>query len=250
MRGRSFLLIGLLLVLGALAVRAADEKKTPWKVTGQLEEACSCDAACPCWFDSKPTHMQCSGGQIVFIQKGSYGNVALDGLAFGMMGQSPKGDTMMESMGRWDFLTIYIDEKANPEQRKALEAIARATTPPAVSPERLAIKYVPITRKLQGNEHVVTLGNYGSFSGHLLAGGMGGAPKIVSAPGADPIHKEYQQGQTTKQTYTDNGQKWDWEKSNYMYATFEADSAEYEKFAAAMTQAMEAQKKKAEPKAK
>jgi len=243
MRKASLALTALLLVLAALAVRAGDEKKTPWKVTGQLEEACSCDPACPCWFDSKPTHMQCSGGQVVFIQKGSYGNVVLDGLAIGMMGQSPKGDTMMESMGRWDFLTIYIDEKANPEQRKALEAIARATTPPAAPPERTSVKYVPITRKIEGNEHVITLGHVGSFSGHLMAGGAGGAPKIVSAPGADPIHKEYQQGQTTKQTYTDAGQKWDWGKSNYMYGTFQTDSVEYDKFTAAMMQMMNAGKK-------
>jgi hypothetical protein len=242
MRKASLILAGLFLVFGALAVRGGDEKKAPWKLTGQLEEACSCDPACPCWFDSKPTHMQCSGGQVVFIQKGSYGNVALDGLAFAMMGQSPKGEAMMESMGRWDFITIYIDDKANPEQRKALEAIARATSPPAAPPERTTVKYVPITRKVQGSEHVVTLGNVGGFSGHLLQGGMGGTPKIASAPGADPIHKEYQQGQTTKQNYTDSGQKWSWEKSNYMYGTFETDSVEYDKFTAAMMQMMSAGK--------
>ncbi len=69
-------------LLGALAVTffcfastagAADEPKdkTPWKITGQLEEACSCDAACPCWFDSKPTKMTCGGGQVLFIQSNS-----------------------------------------------------------------------------------------------------------------------------------------------------------------------------------
>ncbi len=25
----------------------ADAPKTPWKITGQLEEACSCNGACP-----------------------------------------------------------------------------------------------------------------------------------------------------------------------------------------------------------
>ena len=74
--------LALLLALSA-AVSRADEKKAPWKVSGQLEEACSCDAACPCWFDSKPTKMTCGGGQVIFIEKGSYGDVPLDGLAFG-----------------------------------------------------------------------------------------------------------------------------------------------------------------------
>ena len=34
---------------------SADTEKTAWRISGELEEACSCDAACPCWWDSKPT---------------------------------------------------------------------------------------------------------------------------------------------------------------------------------------------------
>src|ERR1700675_3428116 len=86
-------------------VRAADQPKdkTPWKITGQLEEACSCDAACPCWFDSKPTKMTCGGGQVLFIRKGNYGKAELDGLASANMGQSPEGQAMMSSFGNWNF---------------------------------------------------------------------------------------------------------------------------------------------------
>ena len=60
------------LLVHAAPVRAANEPKdkTPWKITGQLEEACSCDAACPCWFNSKPTKMTCGGGQVLFILVG------------------------------------------------------------------------------------------------------------------------------------------------------------------------------------
>ncbi len=229
-------------LLLASLVTVADERKTQWKASGKLEEACSCDAACPCWFGSKPTRMNCSGGFALFIDKGSYGNVPLDGLALAFIGASKEGTTMMESMGDWNFATVYIDEKANPEQRKALLAIARDTMPPAAPPERTTVKYVPVTRKVEGEEHIVTIGNFGGFSAHLMPGGMGGTPKIVNPPGADPIHKEYQQGQTTKQTYSDSGQKWDWSNSNYMYGTFQTDSEEYAKFNQAMTQMMEKMK--------
>lgn len=237
MRVRSLFLT--ILLLSATLGVVADDTKKAWKMSGQLEEACSCDAACPCWFDSKPTKMNCNGGFVIFIDKGSYGNVPLDGLGAAFMGSSKKGMTMMESMGDWNFVTMYIDEKANPEQRKALEAILRETSPPAAPAEKTHLKFVKITRKIEGPEHIVTLGNVGGFSAHLLPGGMGGTPKIVNPPGADPIHKEYQQGRTTKQTYTDSGQKWSWANSNYMYGTFETDSAEYAKFSAAMTQQMD-----------
>src|SRR6202158_837182 len=96
-------------------VRAADppKDKTPWKITGQLEEACSCNAACPCWFNSKPTKITCGGGQVVFIEKGSYGPVQLDGLVIANMSQSPEAEGLMESFGKWNFSYNCIDEKAN-----------------------------------------------------------------------------------------------------------------------------------------
>jgi hypothetical protein len=238
------LILGGFLLAVAAAAPADDTKKTPWKVSGELEEACSCDAACPCWFGSKPTKMNCSGGQVLFIEKGSYGNVPLDGLAVAMMGQNPDGTTMMESMGNWNFANLYIDEKANPEQRKALLEVAKATNPPAAPPERTTIRYIPITRKIEGAEHIITLGPYGSFSGHLVDGGLGGPAKVVNPPGADPVRREYQQGRTTKQTYTDSGQNWSWSDSNYMYTRFEVTSEDYEKYFQAMTQKMQKSEKK------
>lgn len=238
---RGYLAVALL-PLTAAAAWADEEKKIPWKISGQLEEACSCDAACPCWFDSKPSRMHCSGGQVVFIEKGTYGGVSLDGMAIAQVGQSPDGETMIQSFGNWDFVNLYIDEKANPEQRKALEEIGKTVSPLGAPPERTQIKYVPITRRVEGSEHIITIGTIGSFSGHLIPGGMGGNPKIVNPPGADPIHREYQQGRTTKQTYTDSGQKWDWSNTNYMFATFETNSDEYEKYIASLTQQMEKMK--------
>src|SRR5206468_2546903 len=71
-------LCALVCLLGSgISLRGADQPKdkTPWKINGQLEEACSCDAACPCWFNSKPTKMTCGGGQVLFIETGKYGTV-------------------------------------------------------------------------------------------------------------------------------------------------------------------------------
>jgi hypothetical protein len=157
------------------------------------------------------------------------------------MSQSPEGQTMMASFGNWNFAYYYIDEKANPEQRKALEAIANVVLVPGAS-KKTETRYVAITRKTEGKDHEISLGHYGTFRGHLLEGGLGGASKVVNPPGADPIHREYQQGRTAKMTYSDADQNWSWENSNYMLGKFTVDSAQYEKYAAGLAQKMSGMK--------
>ena len=229
----------LLLILTAVVFAAdKDQKIVPWKITGQLEEACSCAAACPCWFGSKPTKTTCGGNQVLFIQKGNYGNVKLDGLAIANYAQSPENQTMMDSFGKWTFSTNYIDEKANPEQRKALETIALAVLPSKNASANFDVKYAPIARKIEGKDHIITIGDVATFSGRLVEGGLGGSSKIINPPGADPLHREYSQGKTSKMTYTDSSQNWDWQDTNYMLGTFTIDSAQYSKYVAGLAQKM------------
>jgi hypothetical protein len=97
---------------------------------------------------------------------------------------------------------------------------------------------VPITRKIEGAEHGVAVGESGGFSGHLIEGGYEGTPKIVNVPLADPTHREFLQGQTTTLTYSDAGQGWKYKDSNYMFNRFKVDSKEYEKFEADMAKKM------------
>jgi hypothetical protein len=237
-------LAGCVAVLAVVSAGATgDAPKTPWKITGQLEEACTCSSACPCWFGSKPTKMTCGGGEFIFIETGTYGNVKLDGLAIGAMSQSPEGKSMMESYGNWNFAYHYIDEKATPEQREGLLAIAKAALQMGASPKG-EIRYVPIVRKIDGKEHHISIGKYGSFSGHVIEGGLGGPSKIVNPPGADPLHHEYLQGENTKVAYKDAGQDWSFGGSNYMFGTFTIDSEQYEKFSAGLAQKMAAMPKK------
>src|SRR6476469_7808796 len=113
------------LALAALSEQAqAATAKPSWKVTGELEEACSCRAACPCWFKSVPSRMTCDGAQVIFITKGSYGKTSLDGLGVAQFVQSPEGKSMFESFGNWNFDYTYIDERATPEQRAALKELS------------------------------------------------------------------------------------------------------------------------------
>src|SRR5262245_41125195 len=118
---RALIFCGLFGCAFTLPCKAANDTKSqiPWKISADLEEACSCHAACPCWFKSPPSRMTCDGVQAVFIQKGRYGKTPLDGLAVVQFVQSPEGKSMFESFGNWNFDRVYIDEKANEEQRSA-----------------------------------------------------------------------------------------------------------------------------------
>jgi hypothetical protein len=221
----------------AMAVQAADAPSTvSWKVTGELEEACSCRPACPCWFKSLPSRMTCDGAQIICISKGKYGKVSVDGLYVAQFVQSPEHQSMFESFGNWNFDYVYIDEKANEEQREALKQMAAHFFPPAA--KKREFRVVPITREIQGNEHITTVGKYAVCSGHLIEGGGKGPPKVVNPPLADPTHREFLQGQTTKLSYNDAGQGWEYKDSNYMWNKFNVTSKEYEKFEAEMAKKM------------
>ncbi|HSP07610.1 MAG TPA: DUF1326 domain-containing protein [Acidobacteriota bacterium] len=236
------LTLGVALVFGfAIAAEKAPETAKPaWKISGHLEEACKCNAACPCWFGSKPTNMNCGGQLAYFITKGTYGNVSLDNLSFARMGQSPDGQSMMESSGNWVFDYLYVDEKATPEQRKALEAVAWAMEPP--ESKNVKTQYVAITRQIEGKEHHISIGKAGTFSAHLIEG-LNGVPKIVNAPGADPIRASFEQGQTSAFRYTDASQDWNTKGSNYMYTDYTVTSEQYAAFGAKMAKMMEEKKK-------
>jgi hypothetical protein len=223
-------------LLAFVPVHAADTSKVSWKVSGELEEACSCRPACPCWFKSPPTRMTCDGAQVIFISKGNYGKVSLDGLAVAQFVQSPQHQSMFESFGNWNFDNIYIDEKANDEQRAALKELAAHFFPPAAKTR--VFRYVSITREVKGEEHTSTVGQYAVVSGHLISGGMSGHPKVMNPPLADPTHKEYLQGETTKLTYSDAGQGWEYKNSNYMFNKFTVDNKQYEKHEAEMAKMM------------
>ena len=115
---------------------------------------------------------------------------------------------MMESFGNWNFSYTYIDEEQNPNNEKPWKRLRRCWI--RARQRRRKPRYVPITRKIEGKDHEITFGQYGTFRGHLVEGGLGGSPKIVNPPGADPIHHQYAQGRTSKMTNTDADQNWAW----------------------------------------
>lgn len=89
-----------------------------WSLTGTYFEACNCDAACPCLFLSPPTTGECTLLVGWHIDKGSYGNVALDGLNVALAVYSPGH----MATTKWK-AALYFDDKASEAQEKALMQI-------------------------------------------------------------------------------------------------------------------------------
>jgi hypothetical protein len=93
-----------------------------WQVRGQYYETCSCDFICPCILGQMtvaPSKGSCTFAMAMQIEKGSYGNVALDGLGFVVLGLTP------EAMGNGNWsVGLVVDERATTEQRDAITAIA------------------------------------------------------------------------------------------------------------------------------
>ena len=93
-----------------------------WSISGQYFETCSCDFVCPCILGemtARPSKGSCTFAMTMQIERGSYGNVPLEGITFIILGYTPEE----MAKGNWS-VGLVIDERANAEQREAVTAIA------------------------------------------------------------------------------------------------------------------------------
>jgi hypothetical protein len=128
-----------------------------WQLNGDYFENCNCDVVCPCFASSvapltaRPSRGVCDVALIFHIDKGNYGDVALDGLNVSVIVHTP--GPMAD--GNWT-AAAYIDERADDQQTAALGAIftgveggPMAAFAPLISTQ-LGVKKVPIRYSIQG----------------------------------------------------------------------------------------------------
>ena len=94
-----------------------------WRIQGSYFESCNCEAICPCRTidgrrGGRSTHGECLGVLSWVIDQGSADAIALDGLAVGMAIRYHDD----EPGSPWSYV-LYLDERALPDQRDALEGI-------------------------------------------------------------------------------------------------------------------------------
>ena len=95
-----------------------------WQLTGEYFENCNCDVVCPCFassvvpLTSRPSRGACDVALIFHIDKGTYGDLALDGLNVVVIVHTP--GPMAD--GNWT-AAAYIDYRADDQLTAALGAI-------------------------------------------------------------------------------------------------------------------------------
>ncbi len=136
------------------------EKKVNWSWTADYIQGCNCDWGCPCNFNAPPTKGHCEGMAAWHIRKGRYGKFILDGFNCAVAAKWP--GQIHEGNGT---AAVYIDDRANLEQRDALVMIMSgqagglpfeliATTFSTL----LKPRYVSIDFRVAGKDSSITIG--------------------------------------------------------------------------------------------
>jgi Protein of unknown function (DUF1326) len=120
------------LVLAGAPAAAGAAASPAWHMNATIIEACSCPMFCQCYFNASPAgehagHMEhgqaghyCKFNNAYRVNKGSFGDVKLDGTKFWLAGDL--GGDFTKGFG-WAVLTF--DRATSKEQRDAIDAILK-----------------------------------------------------------------------------------------------------------------------------
>ena len=98
---------------------------TSWSIRGMHFANCNCDFGCPCQFNALPTDGTCRAVTGWQIDEGHWGDVRLDGLRAVIMYAWP--GAVHQGNGE---MQCIIDERASPDQRRALLAVLQGDGAP------------------------------------------------------------------------------------------------------------------------
>jgi hypothetical protein len=199
-------------------------QQTRWQIAGDYFENCNCDVVCPCLISpnppmtSKPTAGACEVAFGFHIDHGDYGGTALDGLNVAMAVRTP--GPMAD--GNWS-LALYIDERANEQQRQALQAIFSgaaggpiAALAPLVSTV-LGVKTAPITFQKNGKHRSVEIPGTMHLAVHPLP--SSDPANELWALNAHPFASSVAMAiGDANSTWSDYGMRWDNSGKNGHYA--------------------------------
>jgi hypothetical protein len=154
-----------------------------WSLAGTYFEACNCTVPCPCIFKSPPTDGTCTVMIGWHIERGRFGDIALDGLNIIHMVDVP--GLMVD--GGWR-LARYVDDRGDAAQADALSTIfsGAAGGPPALArdmvAEELGERRVAIDYHAEGGAMSLSITDIASLEMADIAGKEPGPVTIVNSP--------------------------------------------------------------------
>ena len=193
-----------------------------WSVQGDYFEACTCDVACPCIFLMPPSKGHCEALVAWNIKKGHLDKTKLDGLNVAVWLRSPG----VLTDGNWK-LALYIDDKANPTQRDALENIfgGKLGGHPAVLggfvTDLLGVKSAPIEFKIDGKKRHLVIKGVADCETFAIDGEDGGDVKVTNHPLAVAPGNALTICKSTKVHYKDHGVDWSVSNQSSLSAPFQ-----------------------------
>jgi hypothetical protein len=172
-----------------------------WRIKGPQLATCNCAWGCPCQFNALPTHGNCRAYVTMRIDEGHFGKTRLDGLKWAILAAWP-GPIHLGN-GQWQTI---VDERANPDQRAAIEAIASGEQTAegatifqvfrATISERLPTLYKPIEFEWDMERRVgrVSIPGIGESRGEPIRNPVTGAEhraRVVLPEGFEYTEAEY-----------------------------------------------------------
>jgi hypothetical protein len=201
-----------------------------WRIEGEYLENCNCEVLCPCLLGrrdakggamARPTEGHCDVPMAFQIVKGHYGSLDLGGTHSALAIYTP--GAMGE--GNWT-LGVYVDEKASPAQRDALERIFSGQAGgvlgrvAALVTRRLPTRTVPIEFGKDGRKRWARIG--GGLLDCELEGIEGREPGTEAWIDnvRHPVSSRLAAARATRGTYRDHGLAWDNAGRNGHYSSF------------------------------
>lgn len=155
------------------------------------------------------------------IEKGKYGDTKLDGLNVALAAYAP--GHMLKV--KWD-IALYLDEKANPEQREALTTIYAGKAggePAALGPlvgKVLGVKSVPIQFTVAGKERSLRIAKIAEMEITALPGASGKDITLENTPFGAVPNQTIVVAKSKKLSFHDFGMDWNVSEKNGFYMPF------------------------------
>lgn len=174
-----------------------------FKVEGDYFESCTCSVSCPCIFLAPATHEACDVLFAWHIRGGEMDGISLADLNVALAAHTPRNMTE----GGWK-VALYVDERANPDQSKALGAIFSgqagghlANLAPLIGTVT-GVHNASIRFEQNGGRRSVSVGDVLKMDVEELKGMDGTGPAVITNPLLGAVTQPVRQAKSGKLNYS------------------------------------------------